>query len=161
MFPANLHSHSSTLLRRAVADAHDLQRFLESRAYADDHVTDQTTRQAVKGAGLLLVVRPLDVELVALPLNANGLVKGPRELPFGAFDHNGVVLHVDLYAGRNRDWFSTDSRHNWLSHHQTTQRTSPPIFCFQAFLPVITPLDVETMVVPSPPKTRGISEWPE
>jgi hypothetical protein len=44
--------------------------------------------------------------------------------------------------------------------HQTYATTSPPTPGRRASWPVITPLDVDTMVVPMPPWTLGISPWP-
>jgi hypothetical protein len=44
--------------------------------------------------------------------------------------------------------------------HQTWQMTSPPTPCCSALRLVITPLDVDTIVVPRPPRTRGIPDFP-
>ena len=46
------------------------------------------------------------------------------------------------------------------SDYHTNARTSPPTFSARAFLPVMIPLDVDTIAMPSPFITLGISSQP-
>src|SRR3954452_4996675 len=74
-----------------VTGAVDLQRLLVALGDADDHVGDQSARQAVELLGLPLVVGAVDVQLVALLSDRDRLSDGVRELALGTLDLDGLA----------------------------------------------------------------------
>src|SRR4029078_774167 len=97
-------------------------------------------------------------------------VGGPRD-----HDLAVLLLHVDLAAlalgelalralhahqlRRDGDLDAVRDRHRLLSdaaHYQTLATSSPPTPARRASWPVMTPWDVDTIVVPMPPRTFGM-----
>src|SRR5699024_10123524 len=148
------------LLGGTVADALDLEVFLEAFGDTDDHVVDDGAGQAVEAAGLLLVIGAGNQNLIALDLDVHeGMVFGMQGT-LGALHGDGVLGLVDLdfHPRGNDDGFSSNSRHCLLplSYH-TKARTSPPTCAARAALSVMTPFEVEMIAVPRPFMTLGIS----
>jgi len=92
------------------------------------------------------------------------------ELAFGALHIDLAVLDVDgdalwdvhhaLADARLANAFDEASRLNsLLSHHQTSQRSSPPTRCLRASRSVMTPRLVLRIDTPRPERTRGMRSW--
>ena len=74
---------------------------------------------------------------------------------FVTFDGNGN-------SGRNRNGLFADTRHSKLLSfpYQMYAITSPPTPALRASRSAMTPLEVDTIAVPRPPRTRGSSSLP-
>src|SRR3954471_13253129 len=102
---------------------------------------------AVRGTGheqLAVLLRDVDVARLAL-----------LEVAARAAHAHDLGLDRDGHAARHRDGLFADPTHGY----QTYATTSPPTPCRRASWPVITPFDVETIVVPMPPWTFGMWPW--
>ena len=141
----------------AVADADDVELALEAVGHAADVVRHERAHQAVEGARSCLSsfarVNCTTLFSIVTPMPGTSAVD---RVPFGPLTVDGVAVVLDLDAFRQRDLFSSNSRHG-SSPYQTWQRTSPPTPLLTASWPESTPLEVETMARPRPPSTRGIS----
>ena len=123
---------------------------------------------------LLAVGRAAQGDHAFLKLIANPRRKGVIEAALWTLDSDGsrVFGHVDLfekgdgriaYAGHD-DWknellvlVAFDYRITGLLDYQTCARSSPPIFSFFARVQVMSPFEVESILMPSPLSTRGVS----
>ncbi len=136
----------------AVADTLDLEVLLEALRDPLDHVGDERSRQPVQRAVLATLGRARDgqrpVVLGDRHPRRYALLEGPERA--GHLDVP-VRRHVDGDAARDLDGLSSDARHGY----QTKASTSPPTPRSAAWRVVITPVEVDRMAVPSPPRTRG------
>src|SRR6266487_865339 len=135
----------------AVADAVDLQPLLEAFRNAVDHVRDQRPREAVKRTVVAALGRTGHDDLVLELLDLHAC-----RHRLGQLAERPVHLHAprgerDENAGRELDGLAADSRHRY----QTKAITSPPTPRSAAWRPVMTPLEVDMIAVPRPPRTRG------
>ena len=73
--------------------------------------------------------------------------------PSRALDGHELGLDRDLDAGGDGDGLAADTGHGG---YQTYATTSPPTPAARASWPVITPLEVDMIVVPMPPWTFGM-----
>src|SRR5688572_18256474 len=136
--------------------AADLQVLVIARRHARDHVREQRARQAVQRTRLLRVVRARDGEVLAVvALELHERVERAAQLALRPLHHDVLPrdLHVD--AAGDGDGHLSDPAH--LLTYQTYARTSPPRPFFSASRPVMRPDEVDTIAIPSPPSTRGIS----
>ena len=92
-------------------DALDFQIAAEAGAHARDHVVDESTGQAVKGADSAVIAAA--GEHGAVPLDGKGdfLGKVPAEFPLGALDCDQAVCDGDLDLVRNGDGGFSDTGH--------------------------------------------------
>src|SRR4029079_9542642 len=123
---------------------------LEAVRPALDHVRDQAAGEAVQRAVLAAIGRPRDDDLAVLLLHVDlaALALGARAL--------GPLHAHEL--GLDRDLDAVGHGHRLLSdpaHYQTLATSSPPTPARFASWPVMTPWDVDTIVVPMPPWTFG------
>src|SRR6266498_5006033 len=81
-----------------VAHALDLEPLLEALGDPLDHVSQQRAGQPVQGAVGALVVRSLDQDDVALPLDRDGLGHLLAQAPHGPGHGDGVAPQVELDA---------------------------------------------------------------
>jgi hypothetical protein len=137
-----------------VADALDLEAFLEAFRHTLDHVRDQRPGEPVERTILAALRRPGDQNRLAVLLDRHPGWDLLGELPQRSVDLDAAGPDRDHDAGGKLDWLSTDTAHG--SRHHTKQITSPPTPCCSADLLVITPLDVDMIAVPIPPSTRGM-----
>src|SRR5665213_1143936 len=139
---------------RAVADTDQRQLLLEADRYALDHVGDERAQRAVHR----VVQRAAGVahQRVAFALDGQRLVVVARQRAQRSLDGDfaGRQRHFDL--GGQRNGMMADSRHAML-RYAMMQRTSPPTPVARALRSVITPCDVDTMAMPRPFITRGMS----
>src|SRR6187397_2827790 len=99
------------VLRRAIADAGDLEALAVAVGHADDHVVHERPGQAVELLVDLLLGRSGDDDRAVLAAHGDVRVQLPRELALGTLDRDrpAVDRHVD--AGGDGDGKATDSRH--------------------------------------------------
>ena len=111
------------LLSSTVANALDFQVLAEALGNTDDHVVDEGAGQAMEAAGLLLVIRSGNQNLIALDGNSHQRMKFGMQGTLGALNGDGVLGRIDLnfHTGGNDDGFSSNSRH-CLYPFLTTQR---------------------------------------
>ena len=148
-------SYIFTALCGTVADAVDFELFCVALAYADYHVVDKCACQAVESSVELIVRRTGNMDHIAFHCNCYIRVKLFFECTFCAFNFNFVTVYGNSHICRYSYRSTTDSRHILLPPYHTNARTSPPTLSFLASLSVITPLDVETIAIPSPLRTLG------
>ena len=117
----------------------------------------QRAGHPVQRARFLIVVRTGDVDDVALDLDADQRVNVLGQGALRPLDGDGVAVDLEFHTGGQLDGLATDSRHSVLPPYHTNASTSPPTFSLRAALSVITPLEVETIAVPMPFMTFGIS----
>src|SRR5262245_50166225 len=90
------------------------------------------------------------------------------QLPLGALDRNHLAVNRRGNPRRDGHWFLSDSRHISLvlpvtgdrcpvTGYHTTASNSPPRFAARACRSDMRPLGVDTIAIPSPFRTRGIS----
>src|SRR5205823_1731308 len=116
-----------------------------------DHVRDERSREPVEGARRLLVVLAGDQDRAVLALERDVVVERAGELALRALHLERVALERDVHALRDLHRLPS------YAAHQIKSRTSPPNPFLSASRPVMTPDDVETIAMPRPPSTRGIS----
>lgn len=111
------------------------------------------------GSVAALVSRPRDFELVLCEFDLHIRVELLLECPFRATDGYQIsFVDADFDFGRHRDRHFSNPRHS--SPYQILQRISPPRRSRRALRPVISPFGVDTMLIPSPLRTQGISLEP-
>src|SRR5215208_6339586 len=137
----------------AVADALDLQALLEAVGDALDHVRDQAAREPVQRAVLAAVGRSRHADLAVVLLDRDLARHALLELALGPLHLHELRLDRDFHPIGDGDRLSADARHVY----QTLATSSPPTPSRRASWPVITPLEVETIMVPIPPWTLGTS----
>ena len=91
-----------------------------------------------------------DFDDVEIPASRLKIELAPRPL-----DAHELGLDGDVDARGHRDRLLSDSAHALT--YQTYATTSPPTPARRASWPVMTPREVETIAVPIPPSTFGIS----
>ena len=91
-------------------------------------------------------------DLAILLLHSEVALDALGQLATRALHAHQLRLDLHGHAGGHGNRLSTDTRHPY----QTFATSSPPTPARRASCPVITPLDVDTMVVPIPPWTLGI-----
>src|SRR6266566_382790 len=91
----------------AVADAHDVELFLEARGHAVNVIGNQRAREAVKGA--VLFGRTKGGEHAVLLFKADPLRDREGELALRPLHVDFAGLHGDLNACRHWNWFASDS----------------------------------------------------
>ena len=144
----------AALQQRAVADALDLKRLGEAGGDALDHVGDQRARQPMQGPVLGAVGRARDEQVAVLLDDLDGAVLALLEVasrPVHAYD---LRLHRDGDGRGDGDGLSTDAGHE--CGYQTSATSSPPTPAARASWPVMTPCEVDRIVVPMPPRTFGM-----
>src|SRR5690606_4288634 len=161
---------------RAIADADELELPLEAVRDPRDHVLDQ--RSGRPGHRVRDPVLRADTDLDrAVGLRHLDLgPQGHRQGAFRALHGHRAVRHLDGDSLREGDRTFRYSRHRTLSfvsgrgdfshvprvcaHHETLHSTSPPCPSARAWRSVMTPRDVDTIAIPSPPCTFGSSAAP-
>ena len=121
-----------------------------------DHVRDERARQPVQGAVLAAVGRARDDELRRRPARrAMSRCMRSDSSPLRAVDADDLGLDRDGHARRDGDGLAADTA-TWrlpdLRHDLAADASR-----WRASWPVMTPRDVETIAVPRPPWTFGIS----
>ena len=96
-----------------------------------------------------------DHDRVPFHLHRHLGIIGLGDLALGALQEHRSRLDGHLHSLGDLDRQTTDSRHCLLLAYQMLQSSSPPAFFSRAFLPVVTPREVVTMIVPKPLRTRG------
>ena len=146
--------------RRLVANAVDLKLLLIALRHADDEIVDLRPRGAPHGARPLGFIARRNLDQVAFHRHRNFRRHSEFQLAFGALDRDMLPVNLSRDARRDGDWFLADTRHGvflFPSGQNTLQSTSPPTFCSRAEWSAMTPLGVETMVMPRPLLTRGMA----
>ncbi len=93
----------------------------------------------------------VDLDLTALELDRNVVMHRDLQRTLGPFDLHGLAFDIRRNAGRHRNRFFADTR-----HQNTVQRISPPTLASRASWSAMTPFGVDTMVTPSPLLMRGM-----
>src|SRR5439155_27069160 len=101
-----------------------------------------------------------DLDLVAFHDHGGAGEHEMLQLGLGALHLHGAAAHRNGDAGRDRDGLLADSRHGEPLPYQTWQTSSPPRPASRASRSVISPREVETTDMPSPPMTRGMRALP-
>ncbi len=96
----------------AIADAHDVEILLESGRDAGHRVGHERARQPVQRAVFFGVA--LGDERAVFLLEPNSRRHADVHLALGALHFHSAVLHLNLYAGRHRNHFVSNSRHGSL-----------------------------------------------
>src|SRR6187551_1019682 len=136
----------------AVADALDLEVLLEPLRDPLDHVRDERAGEAVERAVVAALGGPGHRDDAVLLRDRHPCGDPLRERAERARDRDGAAgRHLDGDAARDLDGLSADPGHRY----QTNASTSPPTPRSAAWRVVITPIEVDRIAVPSPPRTRG------
>ncbi len=147
---------------RPVADALDLETLLEPLRDALDHVRDERPGEPVERTILTTVGRPGHDELAVLLIDGDALWHRLGERSQRSLDCHAAgatVTSTPLGSGIGFRPILLNSQLSFRSStgcaHQTKQMTSPPTPSSWAWRLVTTPLDVDMIAVPIPPRTRG------
>src|SRR5437868_1174496 len=143
--------------RRPVAGAADLEVARVARRDAGDHVREQRAREAMEGLRLLGLVRAHDRQRAVRSIHLHERVERAPQLALRSLHRDLLAVHRHVHALRERHGKLSDPTHFVFVPYQTYARTSPPRAFFSASRPVMSPDEVETIAMPSPPRTRGIS----
>src|SRR4029453_7234118 len=135
---------------RTIADAHDVELFLEAFGDAVNCIGHQAPGKPMKLAQLLVFPIGPGHEFGALHRELDARRNALLQRPFGALDLDRVRMDRHAHALRHDYWLFSYARHV-VFPYQTLQSTSPPTPALTASFPVITPCDVVRMAVPSPP----------
>ena len=109
----------------------------------------------------LVIAGTLDMDLGALLLDDHVGMELLGQGTLGALDRYQVPLRDgNFHTGGDGNGHSANSTHVKYPPYQTNAKTSPPTWAARAALSVMTPLDVETMAIPRPRRTRGSSSAP-
>src|ERR1700733_14106316 len=139
------------LHRGAVTDAVDFEPLLEALGDAGDQIGDQGARGTPLRQRALGFEARVDLDLAAVELDSDVVVYRDLQRTLGAFDLHGLALDIRGNAGRHRNCFFANTR-----HQNTVQRISPPTLASRASWSAMTPFGVDTMVTPSPLLMRGM-----
>jgi hypothetical protein len=142
------------LQERAITDALNLERLREAGRHAFDHVRDQRAREPVKGPVLGAIGRAGDEQVAVLLDNVDRAVLALLEVASGPVHAYDLSLHRDGDGRGDGDGLSTDTGHE--CGYQTSATSSPPTPAARASWPVMTPCEVDRIVVPMPPRTFGM-----
>src|SRR5262245_50481664 len=96
---------------RAVADADDIELFLESVGDANHRVGDQASREPVKLPEFGILGPRLRLQAALGELEVDAARHTLFQLALGTLHFDRAVDHLDGDALRDRDGFLTDSRH--------------------------------------------------
>ena len=145
-----------------VANANELELLLVALVDANDHVVDERTGKAVECLGLTGIVRTGNDEFLAFLSDGHHGVELVGEFALGALRGDFVTFDGNGNSGRNRNGLFADTRHSKLLSfpYQMYAITSPPTPALRASRSAMTPLEVDTIAVPRPPRTRGSSSLP-
>jgi len=149
-----------TDLRCLVSNADDLERLGVALRNTNDHVVQERTGQTVNASVFLLIGRTAHSDLCALLLDDHAFIELVGQGSEGAlYGYQVAIGNGNGNACGNGNGHSSNSRHLSIppTSYQTKASTSPPILVARAFLSVIIPLDVETIAIPNPFITLGIS----
>src|SRR5581483_1573519 len=105
----------------AVADADDVQLFLEPLSDAEDVVGDQRAHQPVGRARLSFVVGARERDRVVLDFHVDAGHHGRVQRSFRTFDHEPTRLFLHLDAFRQRNRFIANARHGTFSLPDLTE----------------------------------------
>src|SRR3954453_7306877 len=133
----------------AIADALDLQGLREAVGDALDHVRHERAREPVKRTVLRPVGRARDEDVAVLLANLDRARLALVQIALRPGHANDLRLDRHGDAGGDVDGLLTDTGHG---SYQTWATTSPPTPALRASWPVITPREVEMIVVPMPPR---------
>src|SRR5574337_332847 len=142
----------------AVADADQRELLLEAPGHSGHHVGDQRADRSVHRPDLL--ADRLEDERVAFLLDRDLGAEAPRHGAKRPLDGDLASGERHLDLRRQLDRVVADARHGCAPAQATMQSTSPPTPLARALRSVITPCDVDTMAMPSPFMTRGMSSLP-
>src|SRR5436190_3839605 len=136
---------------RAVPGADDLEHLAETVRHSQHHVRDVRAHRAERG----IARRPLrrDLRRGARDRDRRAREHVRREVALGPLHPHPAARDLDRDSGRDRNRLPSHSRHS--SSYQIWQTSSPPSPASRASRSVISPREVETIDVPSPPRTRG------
>src|SRR5258706_4631026 len=137
-----------------VANAHQQELLLVTLGHALDHAGDQRAHGTVHG--VRFGVRRLEGQRIAVLLDRDFAAEGALQRAKRALDGNFSAGERHLDLGRHLDRTVSNARHSLL-RQATMQMTSPPTPVARALRSVITPREVETMAIPRPFITRGMS----
>ena len=104
---AQCEDHVLTLHLSAIADANDIQIFLEAGGNAKNRVGYQRACQTMQRAMIFRIALGVENSVLGYELDSPG--DAYRHFPLGALDVHGVFLNIDLHALRQRNWFVSDS----------------------------------------------------
>src|ERR1019366_678732 len=124
---AELQVQRLALHRGAVADAGDLQPLLEALGHARDQIGDQRARRAPHRARPLALAARLELDRALVHLGRHVVMQHDLHGALRALDLDGLPFHVGGDAGRDRDRFVADAR-----HQNTVQMISPPTLASRA-----------------------------
>src|SRR5688500_15552455 len=138
-----------------VADALDLQHLLVALVHPLDHVGDQGAGQTVQRLvpGLLAGTGHRDGAVLHREDHLG--VHGAGQLPLGALDPYRLTVDFRRDPGGDGHRLLADSRHG--PSYQITASSSRPWWAARASGSDIRPLGVDTIAMPRPVRTRGIS----
>ena len=111
MGEAQCHNQVLALLYCTVTNALDFQLLGEAFRNAVYHVGNQGSGQAVQTSVLLIVGRTGNQYFAVLNSYGQVGVEGLGHGALGALDSHFVAVYSNLYAGRDSDRLSTNSRH--------------------------------------------------
>ena len=157
------HFELAVLELGAITDAAEVERALEPVGHALDHIGHERAGEALElEASLTGFLRGRDRHLAVLlrddDLGRKVRLSSPR-LPL-TVTSCPLMGHGDALRQRDGHLPVTGLLLDFLRHHHTSQRTSPPMRASRAARSVRTPLDVERMATPRPFLTLRISSWP-
>ena len=115
MGEAELHLKILALERGTVADAHELQLLGEAGRHALHHVGDERAHEAVVGLRFAGVVRTLDDDVVALPLDGHDLGEGAGQFALRPFRRHRRAVDGHIDSGRNGHGQLANTRHIYPS----------------------------------------------
>ena len=111
---ADLEHQRVAVLRRAIADARDLEVLPEPLGHPDDHVAEERARQAVERLVLADLARPLDEELPIGLLEDHLLVQAALQLALRPLDqHQVAVGDLHRHVLGDLDRLLPDPRHDY------------------------------------------------
>src|SRR5215467_12767236 len=113
----------------AVTDADNVELFLEARSNTGDGIGNKRASKAMHGA--MIVRGALHVEHAILLFEGDAVRNCDAELALGALHVNFVRGDTDLYAGGNRNWFVSYTRHFFFNLLKPSFRNQLPNFAKQ------------------------------
>ena len=102
----------------------------------------------------MVIDGPSHVELTVLEAGCQNARDRVDERALRSLDLDVLALQGDANALGHRNRFPSNPRH--VPRYQTRASSSPPIFCFRLSRSVMTPLEVDRMASPMPPRIEGI-----
>ena len=111
MAEAKAQTNVFALRFRSVTNAHNLKFLRETLGDADDHVVDEAASETVHGLRLVLIVRTLARERVALLRDGDVARDCSSELTLGTLDRDAACSDSDIDACRYGDSGFANTRH--------------------------------------------------